>query len=61
MATPLEADLRSDALDRSTEPWRDADLTASGVPLVNGFVHRTVENMTDAKTGGNGYHHGNRL
>src|SRR5688572_24746043 len=34
--------------------------TASGVPLVNGFVHRTVENMTDAKTGGNGYHHGKR-
>ena len=60
MATPLEANLRSDALDRWTEPWRDADLTASGVPLVNGFIYRTVENMTNAKAGGNGHHYRKR-
>lgn len=56
----LEANLRSDAFHPVREPWRDADPTAPGGPLVNRFVYRPVENMTDAKARGNAHDDGKR-
>jgi hypothetical protein len=47
-----KVDLRNDALHISPKPWSDGDLTPSGLPFVNGFVYRPVEDMTHSKAGG---------